>query len=306
MKRLLCIVLTLLLTLSLCSCGVAGYLQQEENGLKLYCPADLDSASGGDAITSVNIPWDTLPLTDKQAQVEAVLALLLGGCTDENFISPVPAGTRLLGCNIVGRTVSVDFSGAYGQLSGMDLTIADYCVALTLTQLSGIHAVRITVAGQELAYRDTNLFLAGDVLLTSTEDVVRTLAVRLYFPDSDGVLTAEDRLLTLYEGESRAGVVMDALIAGPETDGLLPLLPQEFTVLNLRTDDELCYLNLAAETAELLPEDATAQRIVLEGVVRSLCDLEGISAVQILVDGELQKTFGKLDVSVPWLPPPGE
>ena len=74
MKRLLCIGLTLLLTLSLCSCGVAGYLQQEENGLKLYCPADLDSASGGDAITSVNVPWDTLPLTEPLVEESSALS----------------------------------------------------------------------------------------------------------------------------------------------------------------------------------------------------------------------------------------
>ena len=298
MRRIISIVLALCLALALAGCGVAR-LRQEESGLKLYyCPEDLTQLSGGDALCYATVPWDTLPDGDRQERVEAALALLMG--SREGFESPIPAGTRLLGCTMVGGTVWVDFSETYGQLSGMDLTTADYCVTLTLTQLEGVHVVRITVAGRELAYRDTNLLLAGDVLLTSTDDVVRSLAVQLYFPDGDGALTAEDRLLNLYEGESRAGVVVDALLAGPESDALLPLVPEGFSVVSARLDDEMCYLNLSAESALLLPEDAAAQETVLMGLVRSLRSVEGVSAVQFLVDGEYSRTFGKVDISAPW------
>ena len=298
MRRIISIVLALCLTLALTGCGVAR-LRQEESGLKLYyCPADLSHLSGGDALCYATVPWDTLPDGDRQERVEAALALLMAD--REGFESPIPAGTRLLGCTVLGGTVWVDFSETYGQLSGMDLTTADYCVTLTLTQLEGVHVVRITVAGRELAYRDTNLLLAGDVLLTSTDDVVRSLAVQLYFPDGDGALTAEDRLLNLYEGESRAGVVIDAVLAGPESDALLPLVPEGFSVVSARLDDEMCYLNLSAESAALLPEDDAAQEIILMGLVRSLRSVEGVMAVQCLVDGEYSRTFGKVDISAPW------
>ncbi len=298
MRRIISIVLALCLALALAGCGVAR-LRQEESGLKLYyCPEDLTQLSGGDALCYATVPWDTLPDGDRQERVEAALALLMAD--REGFESPIPAGTRLLGCTVLGGTVWVDFSETYGQLSGMDLTTADYCVTLTLTQLEGVHVVRITVAGRELAYRDTNLLLAGDVLLTSTDDVVRSLAVQLYFPDGEGTLTAEDRLLNLYEGQSRADVVVDALLAGPESDALLPLAPEGFSVVSVRLDDEMCYLNLSAESAALLPEDAAAQETVLMGLVRSLRSVEGVSAVQFLVDGEYSRTFGKVDISAPW------
>lgn len=294
MKRVTILLLALLLLLT--GCGVAR-LVQEESGLQLYCcPADLSRLSGGDALCSVTVPWDTLPEGDRQARIVAALALLMED--REGFESPIPTGTRLLGCTVVGSTVWVDFSEAYGQLSGMDLTTADYCVTLTLTQLEGVNVVRITVEGREIAYRDTNLLLAGDVLLTSTEDVVRTLAVQLYFPNSEGVLTAEDRLLNLYEGQSRVGVVVDGLLAGPESDGLLPLLPEDFTLVSARLDEQLCYLNLSAESASLFPEEGS--ETILRGVVLSLCSLEGVSSVQFLVDGEYSRSFAGVDVSAPW------
>ena len=47
---------------------------------------------------------------------------------------------------IRGSHAKVDLSAAYRSLSGIDLTLADYCVTLTLTQISAIRSVSIPVA----------------------------------------------------------------------------------------------------------------------------------------------------------------
>ena len=44
--------------------------------------------------------------------------------------------------------LTVDFSSTYGTLSGIDLTLADYSVVLTLTQLEEVETVMITVGGE--------------------------------------------------------------------------------------------------------------------------------------------------------------
>jgi len=141
------------LMLALCLLAGCGAAQSGEgDGLRLYYPVPLEEHPGGDAISSVTVDWDTLPQEDRAAQAEAVLALLMGGCQEERFQSPVPSGTSLRSVEVKGGTAWVDFSGSYSQLSGMALTIADYCVALSLTQLEGVYAVRITVNGQELGF----------------------------------------------------------------------------------------------------------------------------------------------------------
>ena len=173
--------------------------------------------------------------------------------------------------------------------SGMDLTIADYCVTLSLTQLDGIYAVRITVNGQDLAYRDSNLFLAGDVLLTSMDDVVRTLTARLYFPGSDGTLTAEEQLLTQYEGQSTADVVLAALAEGPSDDDLQPLPENALAGMTARMDSGVCQLNVSSAGTEEL--DEAAQEQLLLCVIQSLQSLEGVSSVQLYVDGTYTKTY---------------
>lgn len=284
-KRIVLTALALVL-LALAGCGV---VQKEQEGLRLYYAASLDTHRGGDAIDSVTIAWDELPQGDQVARAESVLALLMGMCQEKGFQSPIPAGTTLRSVSIIGGTACVDFSGSYGQLSGMALTIADYCVALSLTQLDGIYAVRITVNEQELAYRDNDLFLAGDVLLTSMDDVVRTLTARLYFPNSDGDLEAEERLLTQYEGQSAADVVLSALGDGPSDDDLQPLAEKGLSGMTVRMDNGVCQLNVASASMEEL-EDDTARQLLL-CVTQSLQSLEGISSVQLYIDGTYAETY---------------
>ena len=287
MKRKLIVLTALaLVLLALAGCGV---VQKEQEGLRLYYAASLDTHRGGDAIDSVTIDWDELPQGDQVARAESVLTLLMGMCQEKGFQSPIPAGTTLRSVTIIGGTACVDFSGSYGQLSGMALTIADYCVALSLTQLDGIYAVRITVNEQELAYRDNDLFLAGDVLLTSMDDVVQTLTARLYFPNSDGVLTAEERLLTQYEGQSAADVVLSALGDGPSDDDLQPLAEKGLSGMTVRMDNGVCQLNVASASTEEL-EDDTARQLLL-CVTQSLQSLEGISSVQLYIDGTYAETY---------------
>lgn len=272
------------LMLALCLLAGCGAAQSGEgDGLRLYHPVPLEEHPGGDAISSVTVDWDTLPQEDRAAQAEAVLALLMGGCQEERFQSPVPSGTSLHSVEVKGGTAWVDFSGSYSQLSGMALTIADYCVALSLTQLEGVYAVRITVNGQELAYRDSNLFLASDVLLTSMDDVVRMLTAQLYFPDGEGTLVPEERLLTQYEGQSAADVVLAALADGPTEDSLLPLIPENVEGITARVEGGVCQLNLPSEVIAAMGTDAAGE--MEQGIAASLLSLEGVSAVQIYTDG---------------------
>ena len=281
MKRLLSLLLALVMVLSLFGCAA-----QEETvteGLRLYGINDGESRLGGDVITAAVVPWEDLP-EEREAQAAAVMELLLTSA--EDYTSPLPAGTMLRSVKLSGSTAYVDLSGAYGQLSDMALTIADYCIALSLTQLTGVYAVRITAEGRELPQRDKQVFLAGDVLLSSMDDVVRTLTAQLCFFDESGALVAEERLLNQYEGESAAQVVLEALLGGPEDEDLLPLLPEGFVGMTARMEDGVCHLNIPSESMALLAEEA------LQAIGQSLLSVEGIREVLLYVDGEPQGERG--------------
>lgn len=84
--------------------------------------------------------------------------------------------------------------------------------------------------------------------------------------------------------------------------GLDSLLPKGFAALAASVEGGTCYLNLPGACVELLPESSAEQRLLLEGLVNSLCSLEGVSEVQILLDGEYQMLLGTQPISRPLLP----
>ncbi len=298
MRRWIAVLLAALLALCAAGC-VAASKTPEGVTLAVYYPADPESARGGDILTSVPVSWSDKANLPAQRQAQSAMELLLGACQAEGFSSPLPAGTQLLNCSVTGSMAVVDLSGAYGQLSGMKLTIANYCVTLTLTQIEPIRLVRILVNGHELPDRHSSTLLAGDALLSSTEDVVRTFAARLYFCTAEGALAGEDRVLTLHEGETRGTVILNALQIGPESAELETVLPQGFAALSLRTEEGVCLLNLPSTDEELLPEEPERQELLVQSIVRSLCSIDGVDAVQILVDGEMRGAFGAVDISQP-------
>ena len=316
-RRIVTLLLAALLLCTAAGCGEKNAADGTENTsayLRLYCPAELGeknkSAGGGDAVNGIPISWKQVRGDDRgrQQQAQYIMELLLGGCTDKDFICPVPKGTAVNSCTVTGGTVSVDLSREYEQLVGVERTIADYCITLSLMQLDGIYAVRLTVNGLLPEGRTNGVYTSAEVLLTSPEDIVRTVKVTLYFPTGSGTLTGEERRLTVYEGETVAQAVVKALAERPMDSyaGSEQLLPEGFAVLDTKVEDGTCYLNLAGSVTALLPEDSIDQERMIQGLVDSLCSLEDVSQVQLMVDGEYQMMLGCVPISRPLLPTNGQ
>lgn len=290
MRRILTV---LLCALFLSGCG--GPAAEPAEGYALYFQErNLREAAGGGALRA---EWIQLPDgLDPRSQAELLLTSLLAGPSDETLKSPIPAGTTLLSLTLEGSQAAADLSSSYGTLSGVALTLADQAVALTLTQLPEVLSVRITVRGQDLAYRDKQIFTARDVLLAPEGDVVSTLDVTLYFLGEAGTLVPEYRTLELYEGDTQAGAVARALENGPVDNALAPVFPESFRPRSVWLEEDICYVNLSSALLELLPEDAPLET-ALWALRRSLESLEAVNEVQFLVDGEFAGSYGSVHLA---------
>ena len=295
-RHILCLLLALALILSGCAAAAATAAQEEKNCQLYYLVRDLERApAGGDAIGSEvsTLPKESESPTETQA--EDLMNALLSGPAGSGLQSPFPEGTRLLGVEVRGSHAKVDLSSAYRNLSGIDLTLADYCVTLTLTQISAIRSVSILVRGQELSYRDSQRFRPKDVLLSSTEDVVATVDVTLYAIDPEGQLSPVDRTLDLYEGDTQAEVLVAALRQGPWDKDWRSALPDWFSIQSVWLDDGVCYVNLLAST---VPEDADREEagLALQALRDSLSSLDSVREVRILVNGELAQYYAGISL----------
>ena len=150
MKRMLALMLcALLVALTACTyAAVTG--KQEEEGYDLYFrERDLTAAAGGDALRAerIYLPAD-ISREDTARVAEELLTELLKGPLDETLKSPFPTGTVLNTLSLEGGRAMVDLTAAYGTLSGVSLTLADYAIALTLTQRPEVSEVRVTLRGR--------------------------------------------------------------------------------------------------------------------------------------------------------------
>ena len=283
---------TLVLLVIGCAVGTATVRQEPEGtAYQLYfLERTLADADGGDALRAEERAIDDTGCTAEET-ARLLLEALLRGPKDPLLESPFPKGTSLVSAERVGTELRVDLSAAYGGLSGVELSLADYAITLTLTQLPDVARVRITVLGEELDYRSRQVFLSRDVLLAPKEDVVSTVAVSLYFPDGDGVLTEEKRALHLYEGATQGGAVIRALENGPETKGLQSALPEGFKVRKVWAEEGVCYVSLSSALLEGRPDPA-ALMLAIDALERSLLSLESVEEVRFLVDGEFADAYG--------------
>lgn len=285
MKKLPLFILALLAALvAFASCAKSAQ-EDEESGYALYFLSDLDASGGGDAIAASSVRFTPDETMSTEDCVRALMELLLAGPDEAALHSPIPEGTALRSLKVSGRRAEIDLSAQYARLSGIDLSLADYCITLTLSQLPNVNAVSITANGSELPYRKTQVLLSADTLLSSRESGLRPITVQLYFLDSEtGELRAEQQTLALYEGQTRVNALLEALTQGPEDDSLLSLLPEDFSVVSSRIENGVCYLSIPANVS--LPEDEGTRALLFGSLEKSILSLSGVDEVQILIEGE--------------------
>lgn len=221
------------------------------------------------------------------------------------MLSPLPEGVELLNLEIRERTAHVDLGEGLRELSGVDLTLADYCLTLSLTALGSIRSVVLTAQGRPVGQQPKQVFYEQDVLLNDMDDVLQMVEVKLYFFNADGELVSEQRTLSLYEGQTLAEALVAALLEGPESRDLLRTIPEGFAVSSVRVDSGVCYVSLPASSLMLLPEDEQIQRMILWSLADSLYSLDAVEEIRLLADGEELEMFGQVPVATIGVRPQG-
>lgn len=293
MKKWLALILAALL---LASCAASDEPENQEAGALIYYLAPEDEARGGDRIRSSRELLDLPEDADELAQAQAIVERLLAGPSEVGLLSPLPEGAELLSLEIRDRTAYVDLGEPLRELSGVDLTLADYCLTLSLTELESIRAVVVTAQGRDIGQQPKPVFYERDVLLSDMDDLLQTVEVTLYFLDANGALVPEKRSLSLYEGQTLAEALVSALLEGPENRELQRAIPEGFSVNYVRVDNGMCYVSLPATSLEQLPEEEQAQRMILWSLAESLYSIDSIEEIRLLADGEELDMFGLVAV----------
>lgn len=292
MKKRYLALLACVLLISSCAWQNTDEEETIESPYVLYFQErNLETAAGEGVLRREAADLIETETMDTSQIAETLVVELLAGPSDETLKRTIPAGTTLNALQIEGTRAIVDMSATYGLLSGIELTMADQSIALTLTQLPEILSVKILVLGEELAYRDKQIFTRRDVLLMPAGDVVSTVNVVLHFLDEEGNLTGVKRTLELYEGDTQVGAVVKAMENQTAEKELLPAFPEGFRTRAVWLEEDVCYVNLSSKLEALLPEEARMD-LALKALGKSLCSLDAVAEVRYLVDGEYVTYYG--------------
>lgn len=175
-KQILALTLTgLLLGLSGCA-GTAGERTAED--YKVYFSALEDQNA------AMAVGYETWEQPEGTQPVTGLLQALFQGPATQNLTSPFPDGVRLLSWELLDEgCLHLDLSEQYGGLTGVDLTVADACLTLTLCQVEGVESVYVTVEGDEIPYRPTQQLTPSDLLLSNGQEAP---------PPEEELLTGEE------------------------------------------------------------------------------------------------------------------
>ena len=162
-KKLICLLAVLSLLWAAGGCSGGG----DAGESVLYFSAGRNTVSGPDQVS------EPYPQEEGEAAPGPgeLLEALLAGPAEEGHRSPFPRGVALVSWEWDGErpgNLRVRLSEQYGGLTDISLTLADYAIVLTLSQLEGVETVEISSEGRSTSYRSHQILGADEAELPGT------------------------------------------------------------------------------------------------------------------------------------------
>ena len=96
--------------------------------------------------------------------IDALIAALNSPPGDAVLSNPLPEGAEILSYSLEGGLLTVEAGEAYAELEGLEKTLCDGCLALTLCSVEGVDAVAVNSLGRTV----TGALSADDIMLYDT------------------------------------------------------------------------------------------------------------------------------------------
>ena len=180
------------------------------------------------------------------------------------------------------------FDSGYGAMQPGREILCRAALVRTLTQVPGIDYISI-YSGDQLLMDTKGMpvgMLSASDFVDSISDVnaYERTELTLYFTDGIGEeLFAEKREVVHNINTSVEKVILEELLGGPRQPGLEPTLDPSIRLLNVSTNENVCYLNF--DGAFLNNPLEVKDYIPIYSIVNSLSELSSESRVQSSING---------------------
>lgn len=214
----------------------------------------------------------------------------LADVPDDEVLHPPISGFEKTDFSIKKNTVSLEFSGDYRKLDSIREKLTRAAIVNTLCELEDIRRVTIRVNGALLVDEHGNKsenMTADQFIYNSGREMLNfeRTEMHLYFASRDGKeLVQTYRTVVFNSNIPMERLVVEQIIAGPNSDFSFKTVNENTKVVNILTRDNICTVTL--DKAFLTIPENVDPEVTVYSIVNSLTDLPAIRQVQIIIDGE--------------------
>jgi len=266
-----------------------GWFQAQEGN------SDVDACvyyieENGTVLVETNV---SLPELSKEEKAERLIEMLLDA--PQGKTSPICDGTKLISVTIKDEIATVDFSKEFSEKDDLKNILAPAAVAKTLCSLEFISGVNILVEGSGALDSDgkpIGIIMESDIVDGKLTTQANKQSLTLYFADeaAEGLKPERREVIVPVAGAVEEAIV-EELIKGPKLSGNIGLIPSETKVLSVETKNNVCFVNLSKEFADRYQGGTAGELLTVYSIVNSLTELETVTSVQFLIEGEKREEF---------------
>ena len=241
-----------------------------------------------------------------EADIEKLLQKLDEGPKDEKLKKILYEKTSLEDYSVDDmKTLNLNFDERYNNLEKAEEVLFRMSLVNTFTQLKDISYMSISVNSLPLTLDDgteVGLMSAYSFIENAGKEIsaYSKTTLHLYFADSSGKkLIKTDKSLVYSSNIAMERLVMDNLIQGPPDGTLFPTVSPDTKVNSIDIRDGICYCDLDSAITDQASN--VSEEVVFYSLVNSLCEVRGVSKVQISIDGETDRVFReKIELDKPY------
>jgi len=237
--------------------------------------------------------------SSQEEMLQAVIRLLYTNPRDVNLRQTIPEDLLFDDLiYVIGGVMHASFSVNYHQMAAYEEALFRASLVRTMTALPFIDSVKVLVDGEELV----DSF--GQVIGAESRDTVivgETIRPRRVFPttlrlyfvnEAQNGLVYELRTIERPYGVPIEHAVLQQLKEGPQSYGLISAIPSDTRILDIRTMEGICSINLSDEFINNFGGTMELAELTLQSIVHSIMENQsGVSSIQFLIESERVVNF---------------
>jgi len=283
-KRIMCFILSLAMVLSFTGCNK----EEKEKGEYQIYYLNMDRSK------IVAEEYDSTG-AEGEAIIEEMLIKLQSAPDSAKLRQTIPTDVKVNSFKLNGAYLYVDFSEEYRKLQPTEELLIRAAIAKTLLQAEACSLVAFTINSEPLLTQDGTIVgsMSADTFVENPGKQINSsveTSLTLYFSNKEGTeLVKETRNVHYSTNISMEKLIMEQLIEGPKKSSAMSTVPSGTKIISVSVVEGVCYVNLSDSFKNQNAE--VNEEIVLYSIVNSLTELQGVTKVQISVNGS---TDGKV------------